>query len=551
MPSFALLRAELSTNPRTLLFLTAVSALSTTLILAVVNIAAEKAEAGGAGLRLALIFVIGIALFAISQKVVTRLTATEVEGLVDRMRLKVVDGIRHSDMQRLDLIGRSTAFTALTLDCQTISRSVPLIVVGAGQAVMLVCVSFYLAWLSLPAFGAITLFLAVAVWIHWQRIGELRFAMDRTQTDEMALFQGLGGMLRGLKEIRLHDLRAAQVVEDLADVSRRTAAEKTRIKYRWAQEYAGIQLVFYAVVGMMVFVVPLLSTGFHAEAVKATTAALFMIGPIGAVVQAVPSIGDAERALSGLYALAQQLRQGTEELSESAEPLASPQEIDLSRMSYHYPEDKGASGFSVGPLDIRFRAGEITFITGGNGSGKSTLLRLLVGLVPASEGILSVNGEAVRHEQMQAYRDHISAILADYHLFRRLYGIPPEAWEKAGPLLIRMGLESKVTVQDGAFSTIALSAGQRKRLALVVAELEDKPVMIFDEWAADQDPHFRRLFYEEILPSYRARGKMVICVTHDDRWFGVADRVLAMREGHLSDESDLWGESLGQDTSHS
>ncbi|CCG42238.1 cyclic peptide export ABC transporter [Magnetospirillum molischianum] len=536
MSSLHLLRSELSVNPKTLLWLTIVSATSTTLVLAVVNIAAEQAQAGGAGLRLALLFVVATALYAAAQTAVTRICATEVEGLVDRLRGDVVEAIRHSDMQSLDAIGQAKSFAALTRDCQTVSRCVPMLAVGAQDAVTLLFVSVYVAWLSLAAFGAVTVFLVLAVWLHWRRMAELRQETRQAETAEMELFDGLRGMLHGQKEIRLNERRGQDVIGDLARISRRTKTAKTAIKQRWAREFAAIQLAFYLLVGVMVFVVPMVTTTFHTEAIQATTAAMFMIGPIGTVVQAVPIIGDAEHALTGLYALKDSLRGGRKVESTTLAPMAPPQEIVLSQLSYRYPDDKGDYGFSVGPLNARFRAGEITFITGGNGSGKSTFLRLLVGLIPASGGTLSVDGEIVTENRMQSYRDTISAVFADYHLFRRLYGIPPEAWQAAKPLLVRLGLDTKVRIEDATFSTLALSAGQRKRLALVVADMENKPVLILDEWAADQDPHFRRLFYEEILPAYRAQGKIVICVTHDDRWFGVADRILAMRDGTFVEE---------------
>jgi len=537
MSAFRLLRAEISANPTTLAWLTILSAVSTTLVLAVINVAADQAQSGGGGLRLILLFLVATALYAVSQSAVTRISASEIEGLVDRLRGQVIESIRQSDMQRLDEVGKARAFAALTRDCQAVSRCVPMLAVGAQDLVTLLFVSLYVAWLSLAAFGAFTLFLAVAVWLHWRRMAELRQDSSRAEAAEMDLFDGLEGLLRGQKEIRLNERRGLDAVGDLAAISCRTRSAKSAIKQRWAREFAAIQLAFYLLVGVMVFVVPMLTTTFHTEAIQATTAAMFMIGPIGTVVQAVPIIGDAEHALVGLYGLKDELRGDRKTTGTGAvsEPMAPPQEIVLSRLGYRYPDDKGDFGFAVGPLNARFRAGQITFITGGNGSGKSTFLRLLVGLIPASSGTLAVDGEIVTAERMQAYRDTLSAVFADYHLFRRLYGIPPEAWQAAGPLLTRLGLDGKVRIENGTFSTLSLSAGQRKRLALVVAEIEDKPVLILDEWAADQDPHFRKLFYEEILPGYRARGKIIICVTHDDRWFGVADQILAMRDGTFVD----------------
>jgi putative ATP-binding cassette transporter len=130
-------------------------------------------------------------------------------------------------------------------------------------------------------------------------------------------------------------------------------------------------------------------------------------------------------------------------------------------------------------------------------------------------------------------RDQISIIFADFHLFRRLYGLGEQDPDRIGALLRDMQIDQKTGIRGDSFTTIQLSTGQRKRLALIVALLEDKPVMIFDEWAADQDPPFRRKFYEEILPGLKAKGKVVICVTHDDRYFEIADRRLKMEFGRI------------------
>jgi putative ATP-binding cassette transporter len=158
---------------------------------------------------------------------------------------------------------------------------------------------------------------------------------------------------------------------------------------------------------------------------------------------------------------------------------------------------------------------------------------VLTGLIPLDAGQILADGVPLETGQTQDYRDKISAIFSDYHLSRRLYFIGDPDPARILTALERMEMQDKVTVRDGAFSTIDLSTGQRKRLAYVVAELDDKPVIVLDEWAADQDPHFRRIFYETLLPDLKARGKIVICVTHDDRWFHLADRVYRMNEGQI------------------
>jgi putative ATP-binding cassette transporter len=265
---------------------------------------------------------------------------------------------------------------------------------------------------------------------------------------------------------------------------------------------------------------------------------MFMIGPIATIAQAIPALSETEATMKRLYALEDHLKTAAAAYDpEDTLPLDEPiREIALRGISFTYREADGSPGFTVGPLDVTFRAGECVFVTGGNGSGKSTLLRLLIGLLRPDRGTIEINGRSLLPGQRQAYRDRIATVLSDYHLFRRLYGIGPVDPSRAAALLRKFEIEDKVSVRDGAFTTIDLSSGQRKRLALLAAELEDKPVLILDEWAADQDPGFRKKFYEEILPGLRRPDRTIICVTHDERYFATAERIINMDEGHLRTE---------------
>jgi putative ATP-binding cassette transporter len=326
---------------------------------------------------------------------------------------------------------------------------------------------------------------------------------------------------------------------DLRETSARAREVQTGVKKRWGREFALMQSLFYALIGMMVFAVPRFAADYYQVVVEATVVTLFIVGPVGTLAYVTPLVSQTGFALANIDAMEERLRASADGVAEeSAVALERvPSSIALSRASFSYAGRNGAPEFAVGPLEAEFRAGEITFITGGNGSGKSTMLRLLTGLMPLGEGCLAADGEPVPPERMQSYRDQISAVFSDNHLSRRLYGIGNGGAARANRLLERLEMHRKAAVRDGAFTTIDLSLGQRKRLALVTALVDDKPVIVLDEWAAGQDPHFRRVFYEEILPELKQQGKIVICVTHDDRWFGVAGRVLHMNEGRLAEVS--------------
>lgn len=535
MELFALLRREAKVNLRMLGWMTCLASVSTTFLLGLITFGAAKAAAGDVSLLMVFMFITTIPLFILSQKYVMSTTAHEVEAIIQSIRLRLFEDVRNADIPALDGLGRAPLFAALAHDTQIISRTMPLLIIGGQQAVSLVFVSLFLAWLSLWAFAIAAAFSGVALAVHVRRSRVLSENMRRVSSDEQRLFSGLGHVLDGYKEVRVNALRADQMVAELAALSREVRRRKSTIKRQWAIEFVSIQAYFFLVLGLMVFVVPLFSDAFSKVAFEATTVTLFLVGPIATIAQAIPAAADAGSALASIEALSQRLRDAlAKSVDESSMLLAGPiREIGLDGVRFSYREADGSPGFSIGPIDAVFRAGELVVVTGGNGSGKSTVLRLLTALLRPDQGTVKVNGTPLAAGQRQAYRDQIAAVFSDFHLFRQLYGVGPVEPERADALLAQLQIADKVAVRDGAFTTVDLSGGQRKRLALMVAQLEDKPILILDEWAADQDPQFRRLFYEKLLPAMKRPDRIIICVTHDDRYFGVADRILDMAEGRF------------------
>jgi ABC-type siderophore export system fused ATPase/permease subunit len=203
---------------------------------------------------------------------------------------------------------------------------------------------------------------------------------------------------------------------------------------------------------------------------------------------------------------------------------------------FRYVGKLSEAAFQVGPLNFILRPGELVFVTGGNGSGKSTFLKVLAGLYSPDSGNLMLDGMPVNDDTREVYRALMSAVFTDYHLFQRLYGIPESDQAEVGGLLTQFRLADKTEVSEGEFSTLELSGGQRKRLALIVSLLEKRPVLLLDEWTSDQDPEFRRKFYNELLPELMQAGATVVVITHDDRYlddFHFPARRLRMDEGHF------------------
>jgi putative ATP-binding cassette transporter len=205
--------------------------------------------------------------------------------------------------------------------------------------------------------------------------------------------------------------------------------------------------------------------------------------------------------------------------------------IELKDARFTYPKTAGGEGFALGPINLTIRPGEILFITGENGCGKTTLIKLILALYEPTEGNVLLNGEVVSADRRDDYRQLFSAIFFDFFLFDDLVHAGSTLPAEAQTYLEKLEIAHKVTISDGRFSTINLSAGQRKRLALIQVYLENRPVIVFDEWAAEQDPTFRRVFYEEILPDLKRQGKALVVISHDDRFFGVADKRFHLKDG--------------------
>ena len=210
------------------------------------------------------------------------------------------------------------------------------------------------------------------------------------------------------------------------------------------------------------------------------------------------------------------------------------QRLDLIRVTHSYHREKEGSNFVLGPLDLTFHRGELVFLGGGNGSGKSTLAKIITGLYPPETGEIRLDGKPITDQNRDDYRQIYSVVFSDYYLFDSLIGLShPRLDAQALDYLVQLHLDHKVKIKNGALSTTALSQGQRKRLALLTAYLEDRSFYLFDEWASDQDPLFKEIFYTQLLPELKARGKTVLVITHDDKYFYLADRFIKLDYGKI------------------
>jgi putative ATP-binding cassette transporter len=275
---------------------------------------------------------------------------------------------------------------------------------------------------------------------------------------------------------------------------------------------------------------------------KAVTALVFIVGACSGLVQSIPIISAANTAADRLVALENRLAQIATLPDDAAEPEKKFSKIEMRDVEFHYPGRTADTVFRVGPFNFTLNAGDLVMLTGGNGSGKSTFMKILAGFYRPAEGELLLDGAPVGDGNSERYRSLITAIFPDFHLFQRLYGIPDPGAEELNHLLTQFKLQEKTRLTHGEFRTVDLSSGQRRRLALIVAQLEKRPLLLLDEWAADQDPEFRRKFYFEFLPAMHRAGVTIVAISHDDRYIDEMDipmRRLRMDEGRFTELSSV------------
>ena len=544
MSFFQLVRSEMHGSLRKLLLVSSIGGISSAAILAAINAGAQAADEGKkASLWALALFVISLYLFIKTQIYVTTTITGEIEAVIHRFRVRLMNEIRHSELLAVDRIGRSRIISAITGDTATLTQASNTLCYSVQAPILITFVGIYVAYLSFSALVLSVIIVAISGTIfHFKgrRLTEQRAAaMDQ----ERRLFDRLADFLDGFKEVRLHAKRSSDLFDDAVEVSRTAANIKIRTQAETFKLIASAQAYMYLLLAAVVFVVPTISDPLsNGSITKTTTALLFVIGACFGLVQSIPVLLNANSAADRLAKLEADFRAMA---STETVPAKAPKRFDKIEMRdvvFRYSDDSSDTTFKTGPLDFTLRSGELVFVTGGNGSGKSTFLMLLAGLYPPDSGEITLDGARVDDRTRDEYRALISGIFFDYHLFRRLYGILDPDPAEVERLLRQFRLENKTSVLNDEFRTLDLSGGQRRRLALVVSLLEKRPIMLLDEWTAEQDPEFRRKFYEELLPAVMQTGVTVVVITHDDRYLdelNLPARRIRMDEGRIVDQRSL------------
>ncbi len=536
-PLFDLIWTEAGDRRGRLLLALGISAFSNAGILALVNLASEASDEA-AGWDLALLFAIAIIAYIVCQKHTFKTNVRIIEGAIEKIRLRLSNKIRHAELSAVEGVGRSEIYDAMTRATNKINNMSVLLGMAVQVGILGIFVAAYVALLSPLALvlNVVLLGIGLGTYRRKQKTAE---SYIRTETEkEIAFVDIVGHTLDGFKEARINARRSRDLHHEVASRAAAVKDAQVTIIDLFSDSFVFFQSIFYLLLGAVAFVLPRILSSYGEVVNEVSTAVLFISGPMFMLFNSFHPITEADLAVIKIRSLEDrldELSRWTEEEDEE-EPPPGPtsfRDIELVDLEYSYKESDGEILFTVGPTSLKIRSGETLFLVGGNGSGKSTLLNLLTALLDPDQGFILLDGKTVGERGVRRYRELFSAIFSDFHLFDKLYGLLDVDPERVRELLVRMQLEDKTSFSDGRFSNLDLSTGQRKRLALVVSLLDDRPIFVFDELAADQDPQFREHLYSELFAELKSQGKTIIAVSHDDRYFHLADRVLKMDYGQL------------------
>jgi putative ATP-binding cassette transporter len=485
------------------------------------------------GLAVVLSFLADIA----SRWIVLRLSTRS----FSRLQIDLSRRLLAAPLSTVESMGSGRVYGILTSDIATITELVAALPPSIISLATTIAVLWYILWLS-PKLFACTMG-AVAVGAGVQLVLGSRGNQNhrRARVEQDVLFGHYAALTGGTKELRINvERRTNFLAERLEPTVQRMSELRAQAIMNGATISALFGMLLDLILGGVVFLGVRLRLADNPTVQAYTVALLFVNLPMLTVLYTLPVIQRVSVVIKRITDLGVSLS-SSQPLPDQA-PRARPFEgaMELTQVTHTYRAERDDRPFILGPIDLQIRAGEMIFVVGGNGSGKTTMAKIIAGLYPPERGTLRLAGQEVDDNNRMWYQQHISAVFADFHLFENVLGRGESVSEvdaRAQRYLQLLQLDRKVQLQNGVFSTVNLSQGQRKRLALLSAYMEDRPIYLFDEWASDQDPLFKEIFYRQLLPELKAAGKTLIVITHDDSYFGVADRVIRLESGRLTERS--------------
>ncbi|MBF0239311.1 MAG: cyclic peptide export ABC transporter [SAR324 cluster bacterium] len=477
------------------------------------------------------LFIIGWILWMVSYRFQQNQLLQMVHEILEKIRNGILDHLRKISLRDFEKIEKSQINNVLTYDMDVILDASHVLAYLLTDFVIFLGVLIFLAWISFKVALITALIMLVCIVVYYLHQTSIQTFIEKGREQERQLFNAIQHQIFGFKELRMNDaknddyyhLELCRELDQMRDV-------KIKVGTEFDKNYLFTLLFWNFLIIIVVYVLP--TFGVITKEVMIAAVAIVLYIPLWRLMEAVPLVTTANLSVRKILELEDEIMDLRQESLTGTEAFVQEEltEIRFEEIQFEYLDAQKKHLFTLGPINLTFQPGNIYFITGGNGSGKSTLVKVITGLYTPGKGSVYRNTHLI---PAGVQREWISAVFSDYHLFDRVYSDQPVNTDQMKELLSKMHLDHKTEFHEDKFSNYSLSSGQRRRLALILALIEEKPVYVFDEWAADQDPVFRDAFYHEFLPQLKARGKIVIVVSHDDHYYDLADQQIRMEEGKL------------------
>ena len=443
------------------------------------------------------------------------------------LRAKIIKRILDTSNQQINTIGKSKLIASLSSDINSLTNGfmqVPSIIQG-GLIVIAACL--YIGYISYEICLFLIVWMAIGVVICRKSIKNINKYYELYRKDEDTLYKDYQTSIEGHRELSLNLIRARELYENRF-LPNALDLRKNIIKAEIYQSFMSnwLNSVMLGAIGVVLYFCLAYDMANLQDAITVALAILFLRAPLMMLLYSVPSIFRSRIAYERIKKLDLTEYKKEFELGETVPQMW--QKLSLKNINFAYDE---TGDFKLEDINLEINRGETVFLIGKNGSGKSTLFMILAGLLQTKNGEMFVDDVRITKDNLRSYANTISAVFSDFYLFDEVLSDDDELIDE---LLKKMVLDKKVSVKDGIFSTLNLSQGQKKRLAMVAALLEKRKFLILDEWAADQDPEFRKLFYEKFLGELKQQGYTIFAISHDDAYFDAADKIYEIRNGRLS-----------------
>ena len=513
-----------------------VSGISYALALAAINSTIQHVTAGNDSLKVSLLitFVLSCLIHVFFKRRSVNMGTVAAEDVIRNVKVDITGKIRNSELPFIEQIGKGALYTRLTESTDAISQGAPPLFLVMESVFSLLAIFCYIAYLSILSLALIMVVGTTMFFFYSRYIATATEKLNKSDAKEIQLFDGVNDILYGFKEIRINTKKNNDLFSDIESISEETARRKTEASTALDNSLILMMSSYFIIVMGTIFILPLFDVTEKETITSLVSSMLFLWGPIVMIFMLSRQFTMLVVAIHHVNELDAMFENIKPDAHGPAPIPVDFTEVHLDGVEYCYRNSEGEALFRIGPINFFVKKGEVVFITGGNGSGKSTLMKLLTGLYhPEPGGGIILGKERLINETYPKYRELFATIFTDFHIFEKLYGLENIDDVAVNDLLRKMEIDHKTQYRDDQFTNTRLSTGQRKRIAYISAMLEDKQIYVFDEWAADQDPEFRKKFYNVFLEDMRAMGKTIIAVSHDDQYFHAADRIVKMDEGKI------------------